>query len=135
MNWCVEDPDSKSDVSAEDGRMSELALLEMKQLLEGPLWEVPWPFLGPHDVMSVRSAAKDGHVTGKYGPCGVLFFFFMDKEPNQKFGNFVSTPPELYDCMRVVEQESVLGYLREYGIVPRSDPVWSRVPTQKGCLA
>ena len=43
-NWCVEAPNLESDVSAEDGRMSELALLELKQVLEGLLWEEHEPF-------------------------------------------------------------------------------------------
>ena len=32
-NWCVEDPECESDFSAEDGRMSESPLLQMKQVL------------------------------------------------------------------------------------------------------
>ena len=36
-NWCVDDPDWVSDVSAGEGRTSENALLQMKHVLEGPL--------------------------------------------------------------------------------------------------
>ena len=35
---CVDDPDWESDVSAEERSTSELALLQMKQVLEGPVW-------------------------------------------------------------------------------------------------
>ena len=34
-NWRVEDPDWESDVSSQDGRKSEFALLQMKQVLAG----------------------------------------------------------------------------------------------------
>ena len=48
--------------------------------------------------------------------------FLMLKEPFQLSGKYVSTPFELHGFMQDVEQESVQGYLRDYGNFPRSDP-------------
>ena len=66
-NWCVE-----GDVLAEDGRMSELALLQMKQILEGPLCEGHHPFLDSHELLSMRTSANKWNDACK---CGELFVF------------------------------------------------------------
>ena len=51
-------------------------------------------------------------------------FFLMEKVPNDAA---VRTPFDLYEFMRVVEQDSVLGNIQDKGLVPRSDPAWSFV--------
>ena len=45
-----------------------------EQVLEGPLWEMQWPFLSPLDVLSMRTSAEKCNHAGQHGPCGELFF-------------------------------------------------------------
>ena len=52
-NWCVEDPDWESDVWAKDGRMSELDLLQMKQVLGSPSEKSFDPFWTQH-IRTIR---------------------------------------------------------------------------------
>ena len=59
-------------------------MLQMKQVLEGLLWEEFLIFLDHHDVLRLRTSANKCNVASKYGPCGEVFFFLMEKEPNKK---------------------------------------------------
>ena len=103
------DPDWESDVSAEDGKISWSALLQMKQVMEGSLWEELQPFLDSQNVWSVRTSANKWNDASKYGPYRELVFPLVQKEPSENVGDFVSTPSEMHDFMRVVEQEYVLS--------------------------
>ena len=47
-----------------------------------PLWEeILWPFLDAWDSVRLRTASTQWNVSGRYGPCGELFFFLLKKEP------------------------------------------------------
>ena len=46
-----------------------------------PLWEkVLWPFLDAWDSVRPRTTSEQWNVSGRYGPYGDLFFFFLEKE-------------------------------------------------------
>ena len=93
--------------------MSKLNLLEMKQVLGGLLGEVLWPFLDPHDVMSTRTSAIKWNNASKCGPHGEILFSQERKSRLNISGNSSARHLKLHDFMRVVEQESVLGDLRD----------------------
>ena len=50
-------------------------------LWEKPTWEGVWPNLDPMDGVCLRTASVEWKVSGKYGPHGELFFFWIQKEP------------------------------------------------------
>ena len=92
-------------------RMSELALLKMKQVLEELLWETTCPLWSPADVVELRISSKYWSKGSKYGPYGELFFFLVEKNPKNKSGKFTKTPLQLCDFARVMEQDSVLSVI------------------------
>ena len=69
-------------------------------------WELMSPPLAPDDVVKLRIAATEWNKGTKYRPYGELFFFLMQKEPYETSGDFASTPFEVHDFMRVLEQVS-----------------------------
>ena len=56
------------------------------------------------------------------GPHSELFVFLMKKESNENVGDVVSTPLELHDFMRVLEQGSGPGRLRDCEFAHDSEP-------------
>ena len=110
--------------------MSE-PLLEMKQVLELPLVGSALAPAGPQDELSMHFSKQMER--RQHGPYGEFFFFFVEEEPNNNFGNFIRTSFELYDFMRVVEQESVFGHLPDYGLLLCSDPAWTSVLSTNSC--
>ena len=52
-------------VQKPDLEMSESVLFKMKQVLEGPLWEMLGPFLSPPEVLSMHTSAKKNGTTAK----------------------------------------------------------------------
>ena len=82
----------------------------------------------------MRTSANKWNDACKYGPWSEPFFCVRKQDPNDMFWDFVSTPLELNDFMWVVEQESVLGCLRDHGLDHRSDPAWTSVLKNTNCL-
>ena len=110
---------------------AESALLQMKQVLEGRLWLIASPLSGHPTTCRVNKWS----VASKHGPCSELLLVSRRRKSRMKMSvRFFSTPIELHDFMRVVEQEAVPGYLRECGLVHRSDPARTSVVTKKGRL-
>ena len=101
-------------------RESGLVLLQKKQVMERPLWELIGPLLAPQKL---GAAAKEWNKGGKHGPYAEHFFFLMQKEPYVTSGNFVSTPFEVHEFMRVVEQGS--GRLWDYEFAHDSELAWT----------
>ena len=93
----------------------------------------PQRLLDSHDVLSMRTSAKWNDAS-KYGLYDELFFFLMKKEPTKHFGESVGTPFQLHEFMRVVEQGSVPGNLRDYGLAHDSDLDRTPVLANSGCL-
>ena len=81
----MEDPDWENDVSAEDGRMCEVALSQMKQALEGTLWQELQPFLDSDDMLQQTNGTTPAN-TNRFVSSS---FFPVQKEPPQMFGDFV----------------------------------------------
>ena len=133
-NGCVLDTDWESDVSADDGRTHELTLLEMKKVLEGPLWEVPWPFLDSHDVLSLRSTANKWSVASKYGPYSEVFFPDAERTTSSiwELREYAIRTAWFHAGCGTRIVFSVI--LRDHGLVPGRNPAWSCVLTKKGCL-
>ena len=62
--------------------MIEYAMNNLRQVLEGSLWEAPWSYVDSKDALGSRMTGNKWNVASKHGPHGEPFFLFLKKEPN-----------------------------------------------------
>ena len=60
-------------------QQSEYAVNHLRQVLEGSLSEMVWPFVESKDVQGVRTTANTWNVSCKNGTHGELFFFLVKR--------------------------------------------------------
>ena len=75
------------------------------------------------DVLKLRTSVKEWNKGSKLEPYGELFFFLMEQNPYENSGELTSTSFDMCDFTPILKQNSILSRLRDYRLVPRSDPV------------